>query len=41
VHFGVDAASLYDVEVRFTDGTVVTRTGLAPGIHTIDVRPGN
>ncbi len=41
VHFGVDAASTYDVEVRFTNGTVVTRTSLGAGIHTIDARTGN
>jgi hypothetical protein len=41
VHFGVDALSTYDVEVRFTNGTVVSRTNLRSGIHSIDARAGN
>ncbi len=41
LHFGIEAASSYDVEVRFTNGMVVTRTSLGPGIHTIDARTGH
>jgi hypothetical protein len=39
VHFGVDPSSSYDAEIRFTDGTVVSREGLRAGIHTVDARP--
>jgi hypothetical protein len=38
VHFVVDPSSAYDVEVRFTDGTVTTRTNLRAGIHALDAR---
>ena len=41
LHFGVDGASSYDVEIRFTDGTVVTRPNLRAGIHSVDPRQPN
>ncbi|HEY7820235.1 MAG TPA: ASPIC/UnbV domain-containing protein, partial [Vicinamibacteria bacterium] len=41
IHFGVDSAQTYDIEVRFGNGTTLQRTGLGAGIHTIDARPGN
>jgi len=41
VHFGVDATSTYDVEVRFTNATIVIRASLGAGIHTIDGRVAN
>ncbi len=41
VHFGVDGSSSYDVEIRFTNGTVVTRTNLRAGIHSVDSRQPN
>jgi hypothetical protein len=39
VHFGVEASSLYDAEIQFADGTVVSGTNLQAGIHAVD-RPG-
>ncbi len=41
LHFGVDGSSSYDVEIRFTDGTVVTRTNLGAGVHSLDARQQN
>ncbi|HEY7697175.1 MAG TPA: CRTAC1 family protein [Vicinamibacteria bacterium] len=37
LHFGVDPAGTYDLRVTFKDGTVATRTGLAPR-QVVDVR---
>jgi hypothetical protein len=40
LHFGVDPAKRYDVEIRFTDATVVSRVNLGAGIYVVDARPG-
>jgi hypothetical protein len=41
VHFGVDASSRYDAEIQFTNGTIVSRTNLRAGIHSVDPRAPN
>jgi hypothetical protein len=41
LHFGVDGSSAYDVEIRFTDGSSITRTNLRAGIQSIDPRQPN